>query len=421
MSMAHRFASAAFCSLTAGLLLTATARSGDPLEDAKQRREIAIQRIEADVRDAVREANRLAKTNVEAAIARLKQAIDTINEDTALPAERRDALVAMAKGRIRNLEAELVRRTSRDADDARASQRRTDRRTDDASRLNRALQDVQALRAAGRTAEANQLQDDIGRRYPDSAAAAASRIIGERSSLVSDNRRTRNDTNNGFQGAMRDVDKSSIPESGDYVLPADWKTRVAKRSAGPKLTPEEKATLKALATPFKVELKDTPVSGVLEYLQQVSGVNIIFDKKTLELAGANYDSPISVNFRQATLRSVLKKVLADTGTGLTYIVKDGSIKVVTPEEAKTTMTVRSYYVGDLAGVTDVRVSPLFGELQMRAAIGQIIDLIMGSIEPNSWEARGARDGGTIAYDPITMSLIIKQTAEVHYMLSGSGR
>jgi hypothetical protein len=46
---------------------------------------------------------------------------------------------------------------------------------------------------------------------------------------------------------------------------------------------------------------------------------------------------------------------------------------------------------------------------------------MGTIEPNSWEARGAQGGGTIAYDPITMSLIIKQTAEVHYQLSGLGR
>jgi hypothetical protein len=57
---------------------------------------------------------------------------------------------------------------------------------------------------------------------------------------------------------------------------------------------------------------------------------------------------------------------------------------------------------------------------MRAAIGQIIDSITGSIDPNSWESKGAQGGGTITYDPITMSLIVKQTAEVHYMLSGSG-
>ena len=112
-------------------------------------------------------------------------------------------------------------------------------------------------------------------------------------------------------------------------------------------------------------------------------------------------------------------MLADVG--LTYIVKDGSIRVVTLEEARSSMTVRSYYVGDLAAVVDVSISPLLRDIQMRAAIGQIIDSITGSIEPNSWEAHGAQSGGTVTYDPITMSLIIKQTAEVHYMIGGSGR
>jgi hypothetical protein len=419
MPMAHRFATVALFSLAAGLLLTPAARPGDPLEEAKQRREVAIQQIEADVREAVREANQLAKTNPEAAIARLRQMLDAVEEDTALTPDRRATLKAMAKGRIRTLEAEVSRLAGRDVDDARASQRRADRRNDEAGRLTRGLQDVQALRSAGRTAEANQLQSDLARRYPDSAAATASRIISERGDRVTEGRRSRNDVGNGYNGALREVDKSAVPEGGDYVLPADWKTRIAKRGAGPKLTPEEKATLKALATPIKAELKDTPLSGVIDYLQQVSGVNIVADKRTLELAGASYETPITVNFRQATLRSVLKKVLADVN--LTYIVKDAAIKVVTLEEAKTTMTVRSYYVGDLAGVVDVRVSPLFRDLQMQATIGQIIDTILGTIEPSSWESRGAQGGGTIAYDPITMSLIIKATAEVHYMLGGVGR
>ena len=85
------------------------------------------------------------------------------------------------------------------------------------------------------------------------------------------------------------------------------------------------------------------------------------------------------------------------------------------------MTVRSYYVGDLAGLVDIRISPLLRDIQMRAAIGQIIDSILGTVDPNSWESHGAQGGGTITYDPITMSLIIKQTAEVHYQLSGTGR
>jgi hypothetical protein len=281
------------------------------------------------------------------------------------------------------------------------------------------LQDVQALRAAGRTNEANQLQADLSRRYPDSAAAAASRIIGDRATRVSEARRGRGEVAAGFQGTLESVDRSAVPVAGDYVLPADWKTRVAKRTAGPKLTEQEKVTLKALSTAIKAEMKDTPLSAVLDYLQEVTGATISSDKRTLDAAGATYETPITVRFKNSSLRTVLKKVLADVG--LTYIVKDGVIQVVTLEEARNSMTVRSYYVGDLGGFADITLSPVLRELQMKTAIGQIIDSILGSIEPNSWEARGAQGGGTIAYDPITMSLIVKQTAEVHYMLSGTGR
>jgi hypothetical protein len=424
MSMAvRRLFSVSLCSLAFGLSLTAVARSADPLDDVKHRQEIAVQQIESDVRDTVREVNELARTSPQKAIAKLRQLIETLDEDSALSTNRRDSLKAMAKGRIRDLEADVARRSTNGVDDtersARSNQRRNDddRRSDNSSQLTRGLQDVQALRSAGRTSEANQLQADLMRRYPGSSAAAASRIIGDRTDRVNDARRYRADVAGAFQGTLDSIDKSSVPEAGDYVLPADWKTRVAKRSAGPKLTEQEKATLKALGTPIKVELKDTPLSGVLDYLQEISGVTIVADKKTLEAAGASYETPITTRFKSSSLRTILKKVLADVG--LTYIVKDGSIRVVTPEEARTTMTVRSYYVGDLAGLVDVRISPLLRDIQMRAAIGQIIDSILGSIEPNSWEVRGTQGGGTITYDPITMSLIIKQTAEVHYMLAGS--
>jgi hypothetical protein len=425
LPVAHcRFLQITLCALVLGLSVAGAARPADPLEDAKRRQEIAAQQLEADVRETLRQVNDLARTNPQKAIAKLRDLIDTLNDDTALTTARRDTLKALAKGRIRDLETDAARRTSRNVEDAeraaRSSQRHTDedRRADDAARLARGLQDVQSLRGAGRTTEANQLQSDLARRYPDSTAAAASRTIADRADRVVDTRRNRGEAATGFQGAMESLDRSAVAESGDYVLPPDWKTRVAKRTNGPKLTDQEKQTLKALATPIKAELKDMPLSGVLDYLQETTGVTIISDKKTLEAAGATYETPITTKFKSSSLRTILKKVLADVG--LTYIVKEGAVRVVTPEEARNSMTVRSYYVGDLAGVVDITVSPLLRDIQMRAAIGQIIDGITGSIDPNSWESHGAQGGGTITYDPITMSLIVKQTAEVHYMLSSSG-
>ncbi len=420
MSTAHwRSLTAALSALALGLVLTPAARPGDPLEDAKQRRAIAAQQVESDVRDIVRAANQLARTDAAKAAVKLREVLTLLADDTALSEERRDTLRATARARIRDLEADAARRASGAADDASRAARRASRAADDDPRLTRGLQDVQSLRNAGKAAEANQLQSDLARRYPDSPAATASRIIGQRSDSVSGGKRTREDTGRAFTGVMEEVGKSSVPESGDYVLPPDWKTRVAKRGTGPKLTEEEKATLKALATPIKVDLKDASLSSVIDYLQQATGVNIVSDKKTLESVGVTYETQVNARLSRATLRTVLKKVLSDVG--LTYVIKDGQIQVVTPEEARSSMTVRTYYVGDLATVVDVTIPPVLRDIQMRAIIGMIIDNITSSIEPNTWESKGARDGGTIAYDPISMSLVIKQTAEVHYMLGGTGR
>jgi hypothetical protein len=423
----RRFPTAALSALAFALCLTSPARPDDPLEEARRRREIAVQQIEADVRQAVREVNELARTNPAKAVTRLRQLIEMLDDDTALTPARRDSLKAMAKGRIRDLEADAARRGARAADDAERSaktlQRRAadDRRADESARIARGLRDAESLRSAGRPGEANQVQSDLARRYPDSPAATAGRVIADRSAQVAGGRRVGADARNGFQGAMESVGRSAVAEAGDYNLPADWRERISRptRTGGPKMTEQEKATLKALGTSIRAELTEKPLSAVIDYLQEATGVSIVADKKTLEAAGASYETPITTRLKQATLRTVLKKVLADVG--LTYVIKDGVVQVVTPEEARSTMTVRTYYIGDLAGVADVRLGPLLGDLQARAAIAQIVDMIVTSIEPNSWESRGAQGGGTITFDPITMSLIVKQTAEVHFMLGGIGR
>jgi hypothetical protein len=55
---------------------------------------------------------------------------------------------------------------------------------------------------------------------------------------------------------------------------------------------------------------------------------------------------------------------------------------------------------------------------MIQAIGTIISSVQG-IDPDSWSGRGGP--GTITFDPVRMVLIIKQSAEMHYMLGDIGQ
>ena len=50
---------------------------------------------------------------------------------------------------------------------------------------------------------------------------------------------------------------------------------------------------------------------------------------------------------------------------------------------------------------------------------EIIDMIQAQVEPESWSANNGP--GKIYFDPTRMVLVVKATAEVHYMLGGGGK
>jgi hypothetical protein len=85
------------------------------------------------------------------------------------------------------------------------------------------------------------------------------------------------------------------------------------------------------------------------------------------------------------------------------------------------MVVRTYYLGDLMGLMDLRLPPVVNQLQMAQNVAYIIDLIKHSVDPDSWADNGRDGPGTIAFEPLTMSLVVRQSAEVHFMLGGSLR
>jgi hypothetical protein len=122
--------------------------------------------------------------------------------------------------------------------------------------------------------------------------------------------------------------------------------------------------------------------------------------------------------RRVELRTALRKVLGEVG--LTYIVEKETIHVLTPAEAKKKMTVRTYYLGDLAGAVDFTFGPAFSGATMAQSVAELIRMIVGTVEPDSWKINNPEAEGTIIYNPSSYSLIIKQSAEIHYMLGGLG-
>jgi hypothetical protein len=374
--------------LLAGLYTFALTLTAAAQESTDRRlQEVAAQKAEADVRTALRESERLASTSPDKAVARLRKALDRIEDEAALSDDRRATLRRMLKDRIRV--AELGNAADPADKKAKDGKRLADDR-DDAQRL---LDSIKKLQREGKLDETRRQAKEL-----------ADNRINSVADQVAANRQLQNERERRTGDVIRNVDRSGLPSKGDIEFPKDWKERTKNRTpVTTRMTAKEKAVLSALDSLISVRFRDSRLEDVIEYIQDRTGQSIVLDKVALEDVGVSYDSPVSVSVKGVTVRFLLRKILGDLG--LTYVVKDEVIQVVSTKQAKDLMSVQVYYIGDLA------------RNRFQAAV--LIDLIQSTIEPESWKANGGT--GSIYYNPITRSLVIKQTSEFHSVLSSGLR
>ncbi|HEY7155689.1 MAG TPA: hypothetical protein VH575_17130 [Gemmataceae bacterium] len=359
--------------------------SDDRLADVRARLKIEAQRVEKEIHDGRMRAYRLLRSDPNGAYDIINGLIGMLRKDTSLSEEKNKSLAKTLQGDIENLRAL-------------ASARRTP---------------TPAL-SAPRTAARPTTPPRVG---PDkeSPAKAAERIIRSRAGRVAEARGVREKSGDRFGAAMAKVDESAQLPASDYDLPPDWLEKSKKRSSAAELTAKEKALLEALKKLVPVDYNMATFQSVIDDLsKKLGGQTILIDKQAMEEANVTYDTPITLRFNKpVSARTALKRVLADVG--LTYVIRKETIEVTTIARAREMLTTKTYYLGDLVGVGNPLLPAVANQFQMIQAIGTIINQIQG-IDPESWEGRGGP--GTISFDPVRMALIIRQSAEMHYMLNG---
>jgi hypothetical protein len=399
----------------------------DILDEARRRDEVAQQKAEADFRAALIEMSKLEGTDPARAAERLKKMLAVLDEDTVLAPAKREAWKRVVKDRIRVAEVQADRAARGEGDNARTDVKKDERKVREEQKaredeLNkRDADEVKNLMKAGRTEDAQRLAADIARRNPDSPYAVASNQITGRANAVKQYRMVKDARENGWTLSLLDVEKSSVlPKDPDFNFPSPEKWReITKQRTKSVATEKEKAILQALDSPVTVVFEGSTLEATIDYLQTLSGVTIVLDKTTLDGAGLNYDTPINVRkMRNVTFRTALRKVLGEVG--LTYIVEKETIHVLRPDEAKNKMTVRTYYLGDMATATNYTFGAAFTGAAMAENVAMLIQTIVGTVEPDSWQVNNPDAKGTIFYNPRNYTLVIKQSAEVHYMLGGGG-
>jgi hypothetical protein len=372
----------AFWSLTSVLVLAtaATAQTDNRLEQIKQLNRVAAQKVESEIREAIKQAVPLIKTEPAGALAILEDALETANEDTALSDTQRESLKRLLNAHIR---------------DAKGAGRKTEAKEIDTVR---------------RKETAPSARDD--------ETKARVRDIGDRINRTRDNlaesRGVRIKQGAGLSAADRDVANSATPSAKDMEFPKNWKELVAKRTKGVEMTKPEKAIMKALDSTIEANFDNIRFEDVIKYLEDKTGVTILLDKLALEQQAVTYETTVKYRARKISMRTVLRRILADHG--LTYYIKDEAIQVTTPDRAREMTSVRTYYIGDIVSRINFDLGPVLNEQQVLENARRIIDMIQTQVEPDSWQAN--KGNGTIYFEPSRMVLVVKATAEVHYMLGG---
>lgn len=211
------------------------------------------------------------------------------------------------------------------------------------------------------------------------------------------------------------------------------------------------STLEFLSKPVpEVAFEEAPLESVMNWLAELSDMNVRVRWEQLESLGIDRDKPITIQVRNVRLSQVLWMIMNAAGgvdVKLAYRASGNILTLSTDEDLGKEMVTETYDVSDLL----LRVPNFYGapslDLQQNTQQGQggggggqsifsgsggnqddnqqqegedeasmqeLIDLIQQTVEPNTWFANGGL--GTI--HPFQGSIVVRNNLLVHQKLGG---
>ncbi len=194
-------------------------------------------------------------------------------------------------------------------------------------------------------------------------------------------------------------------------------------------TKREREIVRRLTRPITLNFADTPLRQVLEDIRSWEGLNMYIDKLSLDQEGISLDQPVTIKLENVSLKSALTLLLRSNR--LTYLIKDEVLQITTESKVRGPLVTTTYLVADLVispsdfGLLGTSAQPTSELMGSPAAPGgtpecsfpsatqerELIRLITSTVAPASWTEKGG--AGTINYFPLTMSLFVNQTQDIH--------
>jgi hypothetical protein len=410
--------------LAAGLVSGPAAAQDSPLDRANALRQVADQKAEADVKQKIEEAEKLAKYDAAKAVRRLKDAVRGLDVSVEISSEKREELVKLVQAKIAGIEGRPVQ-DPKTEQQKEAARKEVEAGQLEAKNVRDGVAEIERLHVLNRVPEANRKVVELAQKYPNNPAVLV--LTGQMSvaDKVTVARELAREQSERFIYVMNDVQRTGLPPKGDIEFPKDWKEKSEARlkAMQVKLSPEEESILQALEKKIGQGVRDAPFEETIQQLANVIDKPIYLDKKSLEDAGVEMRRSVTM-LGGVTARTALRAVLQSQG--LTYIIKDKVIQVVTLEKAKETLVTRAYYLGDVISMVGpfagaVTWGPIADYQQTMQNAKLIIDSITASVDPEIWNTPTHRGFASVTFHAPSLSIVVRAPAEVHATLGSKLR
>jgi hypothetical protein len=149
----------------------------------------------------------------------------------------------------------------------------------------------------------------------------------------------------------------------------------------------------------EVSFDGAGLSDVVDFLRDVSGMNIVVEWGHLATAGLDRNAPVSLRVKNVRFGRTLDLILSSAGNGsvaLGYTIQENIVRISTREHLDSLTDVRAYDVRDIVPA----------EVQ----VGDLTRLIRESVAPDSW---GQDGGGTGSILATKHKIVVRQTPMNH--------
>lgn len=452
---------------------TGSFEAARPIDIAEQRDQIKFDRLRSEVLNSILRADTLREKRPDEAIDVLDKAMADV-ENAGFDAQRVTPLVSQirkTRGSIQGLMAQKapildLERRNKEVKEAikRDQLAEVNKRKD----LGQIVEDFNVAYKARDYAKAEILGKQAYELDPEEPTAVEMYWKSKFAYRNAMNEALKNAKEEGFWKGLNDVEwalaKDLPTDANPAVFGKGWAELSKRRKANYKVderrkSEDEKRIEESLGKKISLQFDNAPLLEVVRYIRSAADINIAVDQSGLDEEGVTTNTPITIDITNIPLKSALKLVLDPLHLG--YSIESDVLNVTSRVRQQGKLVAAAYSVADLVvamrGQTSKPSNPFSTELfnantqtatpsmgglanrgQFQVASNQaglgfsmgsgmeastlsgpgnthdfntLIDLITSVVEPDSWSEIGGH--GTIRQNDMTLSLVIRQTQQVH--------